>query len=124
MYEDQCDYIIKRAGGADYADARLEAYRNTSITVIYGVVQRCLTFVKEGGASSDEEASVEESEETQEKRAVGVSSRSETRCACATFLVVEVCEEASCVGGVDGVEHLFLFSIFLQSIEGERSNNF
>ena len=50
MYEDRCEYVIKRAGGADYADARLEAHRNTSITVIDGVVQRCLTYVKKGAA--------------------------------------------------------------------------
>lgn len=50
MYEDLCEYVIKCSGGAEYADARLEVFMNTSITVINGVVQRCLTYVKKGAA--------------------------------------------------------------------------
>ena len=49
MKEDKAEYVLDKAE-VDFIDVRLEDYNVTSITVVDGIVNNCLTYFKEGVA--------------------------------------------------------------------------
>ncbi len=45
-----CERVLTYLKEAEYVDVRVESYNNTSLTVIDGQIQKCLTYFKKGAA--------------------------------------------------------------------------